>query len=274
MKTIHFVTYANGNSRVTGFPFAYTQKILVDSIQAQTKRKVVLHTHNLETVKNQKWFNKIEHFPNIEMGEKAWARDGYFNSFKALIIHDLLDKIDEGDYIYYTDSSAYAREPFMQNLDRFFDYVDYNGHICGSHGNDFMHRSFGCLSNQDVWKVIWPESEMYLPRILSHTHILNSWFCFKNTDKNRKFIKEWSYLTTNVVINEKPIITIHHTVDQSLFNVLVYKYGFGTFFNNTKHDDNKNHNNIHKFINNLHIDNISELNQYFPKPINYLKRLN
>jgi hypothetical protein len=271
MGTIHHITFATGTSRVTGDPYSITQKLLVDSIQSQTKRRVISHEHNMESMKEQSWFHKIEHFPRVEMGGKDWARDGYFCAYKALFANDLLDKIDEGDYIYYTDSSAYFREPFTENLDRFFDYVDYNGHICGSHGNDFSHSHMECLDNTDVWKLIWSESEKYLPNLLNQKHMLASWYCFKNTEINRKFIREWSHLITDVNINGRPIITMHHTVDQSLFNILVYKYGFRTFYNDTHHDHNKNHNNVHRFINNLKINNISDLDRHFPKPIDYCK---
>lgn len=271
MQKVHYITFATGRNRVTKLPYSDTQKMLVDSIQSQTKRKVVFHTHTLESLKQQSWFHKIEHFPNIDIGGKDWAREGYFCAYKALFANDLLDKIDEGDYIYYTDSSAYFREPFTENLDRFFDYVDYNGHICGSHGNDFSHNSFGCLKNQDVWQKVWYDSAKYLPQLLNHKHMLASWYCFKNTEINRKFIREWSHLITDVDIDGRPIVTMHHTVDQSLFNILVYKYGFRTFFNNTHHDHNKNHNNIHRFINKLQINDISDLDVHFPKPIDYCK---
>jgi len=270
MSKIHYITFSTGVSRVTGLPYSDTQKMLVKSIKYKTNRKVIIHSHNLESMKKQSWFYKIKNFPKIDMRGDDWARDGYFCAYKALFANDLLDKIDEGDYIYYTDSSAYFREPFTENLDRFFDYVDYNGHICGSHGNDFSHNSFECLDKFDVWKIVWPDSEKYFPDILFHKHMLASWYCFKNTEINRKFIREWSYLITDVNINGRPIVSLHHTVDQSIFNILVYKYGFRTFFNDTEHEFNKNHNNVHKFINKLDIRDISDLNVYFPKPISYI----
>jgi hypothetical protein len=121
-----------------------------------------------------------------------------------------------------------------------------------------------------VWKLVWPDSHQYLPHILNHKHILASWYCFKNNDINRKFIQEWSHLITDVDINGVPIVALHHTVDQSLFNILVYKYGFRTFYNNTIHDHNKNHNNVHRFINDLEINDISDLDVHFPKPVTYI----
>ena len=269
MSKIHHITFATGLSRVTNLPYSDTQKMLVDSIQSKTSREVVTYSHDIESLKSQSWFHKIEQLPNVKVD---WSRDGYFCAYKALFANDLLDKIDEGDYIYWTDSSAYFREPFTENLDRFFDYVDYNGHACGSHGNDFQHNSFDCLSNTEVWNLVWDQSKNHLPDLLNHKHILASWYCFKNNEINRQFIREWSNLITDVSINGRPIITMHHTVDQSLFNILIYKYGFRTFFNNTEHDHNKNHNNVHRFINSLKIEDISELNIHFPKPINYCKK--
>ena len=54
-------------------------------------------------------------------------------------------------------------------------------------------------------------------------------------------------------------------------NILIYKYGFRTFFNNTNHDHNKNHNNVHAFINSLKINDISELDTWFPRPVEYCR---
>ena len=95
MSKIHHITFATGVSRTTELPYSDTQTMLVNSIQSQTKREVISYTHNLETMKNQSWFHKIEHLPQIEMGESNWwSRDGYFCAYKALFANDLLDKID------------------------------------------------------------------------------------------------------------------------------------------------------------------------------------
>ena len=275
MGKVHHITFATGNSRVTGLPYSITQKLLVDSIQDKTKRVVIHHTHDLESMKAQSWFYKIAHFPSILIGDrivKQWRRDGYFCAYKALFANELLDAVDDGDLIYWTDSSAYYREPFTENLDRFFDYVDYSGGVCGSHGYDVKHSSFGCLTDTNVWKLLWPDSEKYMPGILEHLHILASWYCVRVDANSRAFIREWSRYITDVKIGDRPVITMHHTVDQSLFNILTYKYGFRSFFNNTIHDHNKNHNNVHRFVNAQNIQDISDLDIHFPKPIEWCAR--
>jgi hypothetical protein len=266
MSKVHHITFATGNSRVTGLPYSITQKLLIDSIGTKTKRKVISHEYDLESFKKINSFNKISNFPNINI---EWKRDGYFCAYKALLAKEILEKVDEGDLIYYTDSSAYFKEPFTEDLDLFFDFVDWNGNICGSHGNDFTHNSFDCFTNTDVWNYIWPDSSKYLPNLLDQKHILASWYCLKNTEINRKFINEYSDLITDGYIKNRPIVTMHHTVDQSIFNALVYKYKFNVFYNDTHHDFNKNHNNVHRFINSLNVKKIEELLPFFPKPINY-----
>ena len=70
----------------------------------------------------------------------------------------------------------------------------------------------------------------------------------------------------NTELNNLPLIAYHHTVDQSLFNILVYKYGFKCFFNNKTHDENKNHNLVHIELRNM---NKCEIENYFINPINF-----
>jgi hypothetical protein len=44
MGKIHHITYASGNSRANGIPYETTQKMLIESIQENTKREVVPYT--------------------------------------------------------------------------------------------------------------------------------------------------------------------------------------------------------------------------------------
>ena len=49
----------------------------------------------------------------------------------------------------------------------------------------------------------------------------------------------------------RPLITYHHPGDQSIFNILVYKYNFKVFYNKLiEHDENKDRNVVLKTINN------------------------
>ena len=67
----------------------------------------------------------------------------------------------------------------------------------------------------------------------------------------------WSLYKDNEFIN--PLVTYHHTVDQSIFNILVYKYNFKVFYNELiGHNENKDRNIVLKTINNT-----SNPEQYF-----------
>lgn len=49
----------------------------------------------------------------------------------------------------------------------------------------------------------------------------------------------------------RPLITYHHPGDQSIFNILVYKYNFKVFYNELiGHNENKDRNVVLKTINN------------------------
>lgn len=237
--------------------------MLVETIQSQTKRDVVIHQHSLETIQKEKWWNIIKDYPTKYPDE--YGRDGFYCLYKVFLANELIDKIDEDDYIYYTDSSAYHREPFEQNIDRLFDYVDYNGHVCGSAGNDFKHSSHGCCDNINIWKTIWPECESELSVLLRKPHVLASWYVFKKNKINKQFLKDWVYYST-YILNGKPLCTYHHTVDQSIFNILLYKYDFKVFYNDTHHDHNKNHNNVHRQLNLEEIGDIESLKKWFVNP--------
>jgi hypothetical protein len=263
MSKIHYITFATGNSRVTGLPYADTQKIMVDTIQSQTNREVVIHQHSLESIQQQSWWDIIKDYPTKY--PDPWGRDGLYCAYKVFIANELMETIDDGDIIYYTDSSAYFREPFEQNIDRLFDYVDYNGHACGSAGNDFKHYTHQCCDNRDVWKAVWPGCDDHLPFLLGRPHILASWYALKKNDTNIQFVKDWAYYFT-YMLNDRPLCTYHHTVDQSIFNILLYKYDFKVFFNNTHHDHNKNHNNVHRQLNAEQSGDIESLKKWFVNP--------
>jgi hypothetical protein len=62
-----------------------------------------------------------------------------------------------------------------------------------------------------------------------------------------------------------PLVSYHHTADQSIFNILVYKYKFKVFYNeNIRHNQNKDRNVVLKIINNN-----SNHEQYFTNIDNF-----
>jgi hypothetical protein len=264
IKNIHLVTYAEGVNRVTDREYSTTQKLLIESIESNTKYNVIYHTHNLKTIKEKEWFDKISNFPNINFN-KDWDRAGYYNAWKPFLVSEVYELMGDADILYYVDSSGYHQQGFEYNIDSLIEYAYSNKNVCGSFGHDVKNNSYNCCDDVKIWDIIYTNMQTDINEILSKPHILNSWLVFSKNKENSDFINEWvSFVNTQ--LNDIPLIAYHHTVDQSLFNILVYKYGFKCFFNNKTHDENKNHNLVHMEIQNM---NKHEIQNYFINPINF-----
>jgi SAM-dependent methyltransferase len=261
---VHFITFADGTHRSSGYKFSETQKMLTESIQSKTKYEVIFHTHDLESISLQPWFYKIKNYPKT-FTDEWWKRDGYLCAYKVYLTKQILDVVDEGDLVYYTDSSAYHKQPFLENLDRFFKYVKYNGHVCGAAATDCRHNSFNCCDNEEIWNITHPNTTIDFDKMLNKMHIVASWFCFEKNESSKKFVDEWAKWF-EYEYDGLPLARYHHTVDQSIFNMMVYKYGFKVFFNDKTHEDNKNHNLVHQILNQEKTDDIENLKKWFHNP--------
>lgn len=124
------------------------------------------------------------------------------------------------------------------------------GIIAGSVGYDIKNNSFGCCDNLDVWNKILQNNDN--TKLLNNMHVLNSWFILVKNNINSKFIDDWEYWSVYQDGKfERPLVTYHHTADQSIFNILVYKYNFKVFYNkNIGHNTNKDRNIVLNIINN------------------------
>jgi hypothetical protein len=270
IKNIHLLTYADGVSSNTGLDYSITQQMLIDSIKSKTKYNVIFHTHNLNTILDKKWFSDIKEFPLIDYKTNFphshqynyWNRNGYYNAWKIFLVKEVYDLIGDDDILYYVDSSAYHQTGFNFNIDKLIEYAFLNKNVCGSFGYDVKNNSYNCCDDYRIWDYIYTESNSFINDLLSKPHILNSWFLFSKNSDNTNFINEWYSLATQT-LNEIPLIAYHHTVDQSLFNILVYKYGFKCFNGNTTHDANKNHNLVHSYLMNA---TEYQIQNYFTNP--------
>jgi hypothetical protein len=162
------------------------------------------------------------------------------------------ETLEEEDVLYYVDSSRYYMNGFIEEIDRLVDAVITRVFIAGSVGKDVLNNSYECCHNIDVWNTINPNTDN--TRFLSKMHVLNSWFILKKSDICSAFINDWVYFTSysdNTL--SLPLVTYHHTVDQSIFNILVYKYNVPVFYDpNISHNKNKDRNKV------LHVLNSSD----------------
>jgi hypothetical protein len=238
--SVHLVLYSNNE------PYDTTKRLTIESINKYTKKQVIIHDYNLEKIKQKEWFKYIKDLPSIY---KPGRRDGYYNSWKAFITRDVYYEMNDGDILYYVDSSQHFRTGFTQNIDKLCDIVSEKLCVAGSISHDVKNNSFGCCDNIMIWNTVIPNNDN--TKHLDKLHVLNSWFLFKKCDSNNNFINEWAYFSSYPFdYTNHPLVTYHHTADQSIFNILVVKYKMVVFYDkDIGHNENKNKNMVLNIIN-------------------------
>lgn len=238
---VHLVLYSNGE------PYNSTKKLTIESIYKHTKNNIIIHDFNLEKIKTLNWFSKIKDLPRFN---KIGRRDGYYNSWKAFITKDVYKKMGKDDILYYVDCSQHYRIGFNENIDKLCEIVNEKGFIAGSVGDDIKNNTINCCDNLSVWDKIIPGNNN--SEFLNSMHVLNSWYILKKNDINTQFVNDWVYYTSYTDNQLKdPLVTYHHTGDQSIFSILVYKYKLLVFYDkHIGHNNNKNKNIVLNIINN------------------------
>jgi len=238
---VHLVVYSNGE------PYNSTKEKTIRSAQKYCSKNIIIHEYNLDIIKNKSWFKEIEQLPKYN---KIGRRDGYYNCWKAYIIKEVLDKIEDGDILYYVDSSRYYLEGFTEKFDLLCNITKNLGIIAGSVGLDMLNIHY--CNNLKVWNKVYSNNKINNFIYLFKKHVLNSWFILEKNELNKKFIDEWVYWSCYKDNELKdPLVTYQDSVDQSVFNILTYKYNFYIFYDIfTLHNNNKNKNLVNKIINN------------------------
>jgi hypothetical protein len=254
IKNIHLVLYSNGE------PFTSVKLKTIESIQSFTTKNVIIHDYNLEKIMKLSWFPCIEYLPKMHF---YGARDGYYNSWKAFITHDVYNEMGDDDILYYVDSSQHYQMGFTENIDNLCEYAFHTGCVAGSVSDNGLNSTDNYCNNLIVWdSIIPPNNYLDNQQFLNKMHVLNSWFLFKKNETNTKFMDEWIYFSVltkpenfhdsllNNYTFERPLITYHHTADQSIFSILVYKYNLPVFYSKSiEHGFNKNKNLVLKTVN-------------------------
>ena len=236
---IHIVMCSNGE------PYESVKKLTLDSVHKFSTNNIVVHDYNLDRIKECSWFEKIKDLPSIY---KKGRRDGYYCAYKVVCVWDVYSKLGEKDVLFYLDSSQYYTEGFTENIDTLCEIALDKGIIAGSTGDNIHHIHFNLCHKIDVWKKVFPDCD---PSILETPHILASWFLLSKNDVNTMFLNDWIKwcMYTDADFTD-PLITEHFTGDQSIFNMLVYKYNFPVFFDKRRgHLINKDKNGVLRVIN-------------------------
>ena len=249
MYSINIIVYSNRE------PFNSTKKLLIETITNFTDKNVIIHDYDENRIKNSEWYDEIKNLPNVTGvtgGKNGWSgrRDGYYNCWKPFIVNEVYKNINKGDILYYVDSSQYYKTGFTENINKLCDIVLKYGIIAGSVGKDITNNKYGCCDNLNVWnKILYNRNNS---KILNNMHILNSWFILVKNNINTYFLRDWTYWSVYKDDELKnPLVTYHHTADQSIFNILVYRYNFRVFYHpKIGHNENKDRNIVLNIINN------------------------
>ena len=219
----------------------------MNSVRRHTLKNVVIHDFNFEKIKSKKWFDFIKDLPSLH---KDGRRDGYYNAWKAFCVQETYEIINDDDFLYYVDCSQHYRSGFTQSIDKLCEIVQDKGFVAGSVADDGINNVLGACSDIKVWDKIIPNNDN--SKYLGDKHVLNAWFMLKKTASNTKFVNEWAHWTGYKDDDLRdPLVTYHHTGDQSIFNILVRKYNLCVFYKKEiKHDENKNKNKVLEIINN------------------------
>lgn len=248
-----------------GEPFETVKDLMLRSLPAHTQRELIIHNYNLEKMKSQPWFEKIKDLPNIP--DIYWRRDGYYNAYKMFCVMDAYESMnEETDVLVYMDSSKYYSDGFTESVDKLCDVAFERGIVAGSTGDDVKNGGptncgklrYILCDNLSVWRKVWPDCN---ESVVTGRHILNAWFAMRKSEVNTQFMKDWIYWSLYTDSEFKiPLITQHISVDQSIFNILVRKYGFSVFYHKDRyHCLNKDKNGVLKVINETAAEKVDEL---------------
>lgn len=245
MNCIHLVLYARGE------PYETTQRMISETVHANTKYKVIIHNYSLARIATCDWYydTGLCNLPFNKNKEQLNGRDGFYNLWKGFITYDVYNVMGDNDLLYYVDSSQHFCTGFTDTIDKLCEFAFTNGAVAGSAGYDTDNILQEGCDKVKVWREILKDP--FDESILRKAAILNSWFLFAKNEKNTCFLKDWIYYS--MLRNERfeyPLGTYHHTIDQSIFNILVHKYNFLYFYEETiKHNDNKDRNLVLKILN-------------------------
>lgn len=235
---VHLLTYANNQ------PFLTSQQQIKETFPLYTKKEFIIHEHNSTTIRTKSWFKYLEEFKRLPPNKR---REDSWYVWKPFLTEDLYNQMNDGDILFYVDSSRHYKGGFAVNVDKLLQFAETNGHIAGSVGKNVTNDTKECCHDPRIWNHILKNNnhEFYLKKL----HVLCSWFVLCKNETTNSFVREWSALVKEYV-DGVPLISLHHTGDQSIFNVLAYKYNLTVFFHpDHSHEMNKNPNLVTSVLN-------------------------
>lgn len=220
MYKIHLITFANKD------PFTKSQNIL-DSTYKNSR--ITSHTMwNQYGIYKSKLYEKnmhiFERYRSIGFGLFIW---------KPYIILEKLNEIEDGEFIYYQDSSQYDFSGLNFDFTKICEYMNKNN-IDLLPGFQINTSNKFLIKEECLRYLNYDKNEEFLNKNHYHTSPL----LFKKTPKTAKFIKEWEELcqVPQCIIKN----TRFHQCDQAILNILLDKYNYkGLLYIDNKEESKK-----------------------------------
>lgn len=179
--------------------------------------------------------------------------------WKPYIINDALKKINDGDYLLYFDCSRHYPTGFTESSDGIIKHMEENniemtGGMIDSI-NNYYHVSSVCVN------IIKQDHEFDSNKFYTTPHYMATHIIIKKTENTVKCVQEWlKYCQIKDCICPPPRRDGRHNYDMSVFNIVMYIFGFkGIDVNDGKHVC-KDHNYLLKYFNNKYYNDNSTCN--------------
>ena len=240
---IHLVNYAKGQ------PYETTQKLLNESVRQHTSYEVFIHDYCEDKIKQCEWFKHISDFPGRTIVRK---HDDYFCSWKQFIVLDVLRTADEGDLVYYVDSSRHARTGFTENLDKFFNFAAEIGGIFACVTDDVRNKDDDTGTNKQFWDLIGLGHEF--ETLLTKRHPLTAWYAVLVNERTIKIFEEMCEWIKYRAPDGRSLVEFHHTQEQTIHCAVMLKHGIPAFYAGHCHNAMKDRNLAVSIINGANSD--------------------
>lgn len=218
--------YSNGPKVVLvmyarGMPFEETARKLENSFRQLCKFPCDVKVFNLDQISTCPWFKHLEHCRDSM--PMLGYRDGFYNAWKAYIVQEVMDELDDGDMVYYADASRHFLLGFSEDINTLIALQAQREETlyAGSFNARVLHSSGWMGDRIGLYEALGIADEY--DRYMTLPAIQNSSFLLRKSAVTTAFVEEW------VRHSVYETISLHHTVDQAIFSALVYKHGFRAF---------------------------------------------
>lgn len=238
MSNIYLVSYADKN------PYTITQSNFTNTLDiAEIKEHSIWNKDKIR--KEKDFYLKNKTLLDKKKGSGLWI-------WKPYIILQKLKEIDYNDYVYYQDCSKYDTNGFKHSCKPVIQFMESNNLLIFpglTPGNiNKHHTSIQCLRHMGA------RNKKFLLKKIFHTSPL----FIKKTDFTIKFIEEWlHFCCIPVCITRFIWKNGSHCCDQSILNILLFKYNIKGLNYITDKNNTKSHNfYLELFSNNLISQNL------------------